>query len=299
MAAPRIARLPNNPIIRPHMDARMGDNVNGPTLIRVPEWVPDPVGRYYLYFGHHRGTYIRLAYTDSLQGPWRTHEPGVLDLADSYFVKHVASPDVVVDGERRQFRLYYHGPLAEEDQHGPHARHGQATRAAVSKDGLRFTALPQVLGAPYMRVFSHGGAHYGIGMPGILYRSDHPFGPFEEGPNPFAEIAPNQRHVGLKLDGETLTVLYTNRGDCPERIFVTTIDLRPDWREWRAGEPRLVLQPEHDWEGVDEPRLPSRGGPIDGPAYQLRDPYLFTEDGRDYLLYAVAGEQGIAIAEVN
>ena len=31
---------------------------------------------------------------------------------------------------------------------------------------------------------------------------------------------------------------------------------------------------------------------------QLRDPAIFEEDGRIYLLYAVAGESGIAIAEV-
>ena len=31
---------------------------------------------------------------------------------------------------------------------------------------------------------------------------------------------------------------------------------------------------------------------------QLRDPAVYVEDGRTYLLYAVAGESGIAIAEV-
>ncbi|MBI3972242.1 MAG: hypothetical protein HY332_13225, partial [Chloroflexi bacterium] len=59
-----VHRFPTNPIIRPHMDGRMGDNINGPSLIRVPDWVDDPLGRYYLYFAHHRGTYIRLAYAD-------------------------------------------------------------------------------------------------------------------------------------------------------------------------------------------------------------------------------------------
>jgi len=31
---------------------------------------------------------------------------------------------------------------------------------------------------------------------------------------------------------------------------------------------------------------------------QLRDPAIFEEDDRVYLLYAVAGESGIAIAEI-
>jgi hypothetical protein len=32
---------------------------------------------------------------------------------------------------------------------------------------------------------------------------------------------------------------------------------------------------------------------------QLRDPALFEEEGRTYLLYSVAGESGIAIAEIH
>ena len=32
---------------------------------------------------------------------------------------------------------------------------------------------------------------------------------------------------------------------------------------------------------------------------QLRDPYIYKDGGKTYLLYAVAGETGIAIAEVS
>ena len=31
-------RLLDQPIIRPHMDRRMGNNINGPALIRMPDW---------------------------------------------------------------------------------------------------------------------------------------------------------------------------------------------------------------------------------------------------------------------
>ena len=43
------------------------------------------------------------------------------------------------------------------------------------------------------------------------------------------------------------------------------------------------------------------GGSIDVPMNQLRDPAIFQEDGRVYLLYAVAvaGEGGIGLAEVH
>ena len=79
----RVERLGNGPIITGNMDSRMGDNVNGPSLIRVPDWLPNPLGRYYLYFGHHQGGFIRLAFADDLHGPWRIYAPGTLQLAQT------------------------------------------------------------------------------------------------------------------------------------------------------------------------------------------------------------------------
>jgi hypothetical protein len=105
----RVRRLPGNPIIHPGLDRRLGGNINGPSLIRVPDWTPNPLGRYYLYFAHHQGTFLRLAYADRLAEPWTIHAPGVLDLAESFFDQHIASPNVHVDHARREIRLYYHG----------------------------------------------------------------------------------------------------------------------------------------------------------------------------------------------
>ena len=104
----RVERLVDSPIIRPEMDGSMGSNIAGPSLIRVPDWIERPLGRYYLYFADHRGTYIRLAYADALTGPWTTYEPGTLRLDQSHFpttapapaYAHVASPDVHIDHER-------------------------------------------------------------------------------------------------------------------------------------------------------------------------------------------------------
>ena len=160
-----------------------------------------------------------------------------------------------------------------------------------------------MLGASYMRMFRYAGAHYGVAMPGIFYRPADGLSGFEEGSCPFPE---DQRHVGLKLDGDVLSVFYTLKGDCPERILLSRVDLRGDWRAWRPSPPEVVLEPERDYEGANEPLVPSAGGPIEGPANQLRDPYVFRDAGqdgrdgrRDYLLYAVAGEQGIAIAHLQ
>ncbi len=81
----RIERLLDKPIISPHMDQRMGDNINGPALVRVPDWADGKLGTYHLYFSDHKGKYIRLAYADVLTGPWEMHTPGALDLESSLF----------------------------------------------------------------------------------------------------------------------------------------------------------------------------------------------------------------------
>ncbi len=60
-------------------------NINGPSVIRVPVWVDNPLGRYYLYFAHHKGNHIRLAYAERPTGPWTLHEGGILSLAESGF----------------------------------------------------------------------------------------------------------------------------------------------------------------------------------------------------------------------
>lgn len=93
----RVQRFATNPLITPASSPTLGENINGPSVIRVPSWLPNPLGRYYLYFAHHAGTFIRLAYADDVQGPWRIYEPGTLHLEDApAFYDHIASPDVHV-----------------------------------------------------------------------------------------------------------------------------------------------------------------------------------------------------------
>jgi hypothetical protein len=274
------------------MDARMGDNINGPSLIRVPDWVRNPLARYYLYFAHHNGTYIRLAYADRLEGPWRTHEAGVLSLAESRFAGHVASPDVHVDDRERRIRMYFHGSEVESGVPGA----DQYTRVAVSSDGLHFDASTERLGLSYFRAFAWGEYTYALGMPGVFYRSRDGLTAFEQGPTLFAR---NMRHTALKLDSNVLSVFYTDVGDNPESILLATIDLTPDWHQWKESKPITILKPELPYEGADAPRAPSVRGLVHGPVCQLRDPAIFREDGRTYLLYSVAGENGIAIAELK
>jgi len=270
------------------MDDRMGDNVNGPSLIRAPDWVTEPLGRYYLYFGHHQGKYIRLAFAESLEGPWRIHGPGALDLSDSFFDAHIASPDVHVIDESREIRMYYHGAERADPSQ-------QTTRLAISHDGINFTARPEILGSSYWRAFRFRGYWYTLEMPGTFRRSVTGVSDFEEGPRLFT---PDMRHSAVRLNGDTLTVFYSNAGDCPERILVTTIDLDDDWLKWRTAPPETLLAPETEYEGADRPLEPSERGLATNRVHQLRDPCIFEEGGKTYILYSVAGESGIAIGEL-
>ena len=74
------ARFSENPLITVSSSSSIGDNLNGPLIIRVPAWIKKPRGHYYMYFAHHKGQYIRLAYADSLHGPWKVYAPGVAAL---------------------------------------------------------------------------------------------------------------------------------------------------------------------------------------------------------------------------
>ncbi len=318
----RVVRLPGNPIVRPDMDARMGTNVQGPSLIRVPDWLPDRLGRYYLYLADHKGSYIRLAYADRLEGPWTTWEPGTLQLAESGFLTkaapvpdklpdgssledyarqttegvptallsatlpHIASPDAHVRADLDEIVLYYHGLDGFRSQH---------TRVARSRDGIHFTALPDLIGRSYLHAFQYRDAWYAMAMPGIFYRSADGLAGFEEGPVLFP---PTQRHAALLVRGDTLWVFWTRVGDAPERILVSTVELAGDWSQWQASEPVDLLRPEEDWEGADLPVEPSVRDAINIRVNQLRDPAIYEEEGRVFLLYAVAGESGIAIAEL-
>ncbi len=346
-----VTRLPGNPIVGEGMDGRMTEeakkygyiNINGPCLIRVPTWVNNPLGKYYLYFAHHKGRYIRLAFADNLAGPWKTYEPGCLDIEDSHFsteqaragsvldalssvwkrnppeaawaltrvglaawlaraerksrgmetspetTPHIASPDVVVVEETREIRMYYHGMLDDTNQ---------MSRVAVSRDGINFKARPGLITGPYLRVFRYRGMYYGMSMPGLFWRSRDGLSDFEVRPGLVFGV--NMRHSALMLKGSTLYVFFSKVGDSPERILCSLIDLGPEqWTQWQAGDAVEVLRPELPWEGSEIPVRPSIRGEITEPVHELRDPAIFEENGKTYLLYSCAGEQAIAIAELE
>ena len=294
----RAVRLPENPVVTPASNSALGENINGPSLIRVPSWVERPLGRYYLYFAHHAGKFIRLAYADRLAGPWQIHEQGTLRLDETPRCNdHVASPDVHVDSARRQILMYFHCPAGavgkvDIDQ--------QKTFLAVSTDGLRFVAGTEPLGPAYFRVFRWNDYYYTIVRGGTVLRSRDPRRPFEEGPVLVpADSGRILRHAAVDLRGNLLRIYYSRIADEPERILVSEVRLTSDWSRWRSSKAATVLSPERDYEGADRPLEVSRPDEAAGRVRQLRDPAIFREGRRTYLLYSVAGESGLAIAELR
>ena len=333
MRSLKVTRLLDGPIISPNSDPSLGENIQGPSLIRVPDWVRSPLGRYYLYFADHKGTYIRLAYADELTGPWSIHPPGSLQLAQSHFpteaptvppgaieairktakkehfdldsllhdhileltAPHIASPDVIVDEKQKRLIMYFHGLEG-------FAR--QVSRVATSSDGIQFDALPEIvapeargaMGKTYLRAFPYLDQTYAMAMPGQFYRSANGLTDWEIGPRLFE---PDMRHSALLRKASDLHVFWTRVGDAPERILHSTVDLSKDWMEWQETKATEVLRPERDWEGANAPLIPSVRSVAYGQVNQLRDPALYVEGDRILLLYAVAGESGIAISEID
>jgi hypothetical protein len=182
MEATRLNR--NQPIITQELfasagvsDEKEGANLNGPSVIRVPEWIPaseraDPAAVYYMYFAHHQGDYIRLAWAADIEGPWNLYqaadslpleEKGVLSLGADDEIdigngitlnRHVASPDIMVDEANKRIIMYFHGPSNFKGE-----ENGQRTFVATSPYGLDFNGNiePVIICEAYARVFEYQG----------------------------------------------------------------------------------------------------------------------------------------------
>ncbi len=332
--AVRAERVGDGPIITEGMlPGELGASINGPSLIRVPPWIAHPLGRYYLYFAHHAGKYLRLAYADEIAGPWKIYAGEVQPLSEQTAVAgHVASPEVIVDASTHQLFLFYHGnnlrkndPTAAFDDDGGSGGN-QITSVAVSSDGLHFQSRNVVVGPAYLRVFTHGGQWFALSDSGWLRRAEQLGGPFRkvtkvigdditaavdparrgEPGAPLADRRPKTgpdryaiRHVGIDVMAERLVIYFSCVGHRPERILCTSVDLTGAPETWRAKGVAEVLRPEKPWEGADRPLAYSKGGISRTHVNELRDPAVFREDGRAWLLYSVAGEHGLGLARLD
>jgi len=301
----KVERFFAKPIIFPHMDKRMGDNINGPSIIQMPKWAKKELGAYHLYFSDHKGSYIRLASSDSITGPWEIYSLGALELGDSLFITedpsdkslyaHIASPDVHIDHEKKCFWMYFHGQLENGDQ---------VTRVAVSKDGIFFSVKEAILGPPYFRAFEYNNWIYAICWGGEIWRSKDWCSPFEKGPLilPFDNKninLPSCRHGEVFLRDSVLHIFFSNIGDKPEKILHTKIDIVSDWKDWKVSLINTIIEPKLAWEGGNLPLSKSVIGAAETRVRELRDPCVFEDfDEQVYLFYSGSGERGIGVVKL-
>lgn len=163
----RVQRLLDRPIISADLHPSIGLNIQGPSMIRAPDWIDSRLGNYYLYFADQKGSYIRLAYADDPLGPWRIHPPGSLQLEQSCFLTkpptvtpeqlaqfetrlkqagvvishdllseittpHIASPDVHVDAPERRIVMYSTASKPLEPRSRAWPRHRTASTSTRS-----------------------------------------------------------------------------------------------------------------------------------------------------------------------
>lgn len=194
----------NKPIITKDMFRNLGvasegENINGPSVIRVPDWIPDAKkpnerANYYMYFARHGrdkiGDYIRMAWAEDIEGPWhlfgigKTIEPGnrgaldlgadgSIQLGNAYLRLSVGSPDVVVDNLQKRIVMYFHaartnGKAAAFVSTSPYGLNFNDS-LENRNDGHGIRATP--IGGPYFRTFEHKGQMYAFSNFGFLYRA--------------------------------------------------------------------------------------------------------------------------------
>ena len=339
-------RLNNsNPIIFRNMfpanrRATQGDNIDGPSMIRIPNFVQNRANnnaRYYLYFGHHNGDYIRMAWSrDPDRGftLFRAGSPvgnrGVLDNNNTNITNvgqgiqlrrnHLASPDAHVDiGNNRITLFFHHG--------GPYRFNGndtnsQRTFVVQDRDGLNFRRgdiRPVQFGPSYFKVFRNRGRYFAVhndggpnvspsngifAVPGNYYNgNDLPdLWPRRSAGNMLSINGSRRvRHSGVLTQGNNLRHFYSVRGDSPERLYFTNVSLASaNVNNWSGNYPGTeVLRAVGGWEEGQRTPSPSVGG-AQTNVNQLRDPDIFQDnDGSLYMYYSGAGEEAIGVCAMQ
>lgn len=339
----------SNPIITANMfpsnrRSSDGNNINGPCMIRIPDWIPtnrraNSNARYYLYFGHHDGDYIRMAWSRNPTGPFTLYRAGAstgsrgvfdtnnrtIDLDEDVQIprNHVASPNVHVDNDNRQIIMYFH---AGEYRFEGRTINRQVTFVNTSDDGLSFRRRdtePVIFGPSYMNVFEWDRDLYAFHNDGGPVRArsfNNPWRPtngYYNGNNlpdlwerrsgnlfqdalGVSRSTRRVRHTGTRVSGNNAQVFYSIRGDNPERIYVSNIRLSSNWNNWNVNAPgNELLRAVGGWEGGHLRSRASEGGAATG-VNELRDPYPFQDrDGSLYLYYAGQGEDAIGVAAME
>ena len=129
------------------------------------------------------------------------------------------------------------------------------------------------------------------------------------------EGATDPRHLAIYTrthrdsSDTNIYAFYSAKFDTPERILLTVIDTAngsTNPADWSAVEQTEVIEPELEWEGINNELLTSQSGRATG-VQELRDPYVFeddkgtvdTADDELFLFYTGAGEEAIGVARLE
>lgn len=89
-----------------------------PTLVKTEGHMEDPLGKYYLYYAPHKHIATSMAYSDSIEGPWKEYKQNPV-------VKGPSAPDIRWIEEKGKFYLWGH-------------RKNSQTELWTSDDGINF-----------------------------------------------------------------------------------------------------------------------------------------------------------------
>ena len=275
-------------IITPKLSSVIGENIQGPSVIKSPTWLHNKLGKYLLYFADHKGNNIKLAYSDDLFGPWKIYEKGTLKLSESLFLNE--KPTIPDDYENIKL-----GSMNNLSGYVPHP-----DQVSAIPDRLDDMTIPHIA-SPDVHVdnknkeiimYYHGLEKFGFQLTRVATSKDGIN--FVAYKNNFKEIKTlfdgNMRHSSVLVIGDTLYIFFTKVGDIPEKILLSKINLNQKSNKWAPSEPIEITRPEFDWEGANLPLQKSARSSINMPVNQLRDPFIFKEKENVYMFYAVKGE---------
>ena len=120
-----------------------------PSIIKTEGRVKNPPGKYYLYYAPHKHVAISMAYSDSIEGPWKEYQ-------NNPVIKGPSAPDIRWIKEKGKFYMWGH-------------RKNSQTELWTSDDGLHFkhkgvSITAKNIGArnaTYTRVYEYPLKRYG------------------------------------------------------------------------------------------------------------------------------------------
>lgn len=279
------------------------ESICNPCLIKTPSWIKNKLGKYYLYFADHRGKFIKLLYSNHLDRDWKFLNKKILNInsiskLDAH--NHIASPEIYINNKEKKIYMFTHS----------HSRSkvGQWTYLSLSKDGINFSRKFNKPLAPfYFRFFNHKKYYYGIVKGGDLWRSKNIDAVYKKCQNLLTQKKTKTtlhnkngsiRHLSILKKKNYLHCVFSKIGDKPEKIYYTKVFLSKNYLNWKFKKIKEILRPTFPYEGSNLKLKRSKPGDAPEPENALRDPYLFIDGKKTYMIYCVKGEKNFALCQI-